>query len=99
MRDHNHYVYILTNKHRNVLYTGVTNDLRRRLYDHRYIERNSFCKKYNCYYLVYYEWFRNIDEAISREKQIKGWIRKKKEALIEQCNPKWEFLNDQADHW
>ncbi|MBW6458489.1 MAG: GIY-YIG nuclease family protein [FCB group bacterium] len=94
MTDYNFYTYILTNKSKKVLYTGVTNDLRRRLYEHKHIEKHSFCKKYNCFYLVYYEWFRNIEHAIDREKQIKRWRREKKVRLIEQFNPQWQFLND-----
>jgi putative endonuclease len=98
MTDYNFYTYILTNKSKKVLYTGVTNDLRRRLYEHKHIEKHSFCKKYNCFYLVYYEWFRNIEHAIDREKQIKRWRREKKVRLIEKCNPQWKFLNDFIMH-
>ncbi len=93
MRNHNYYVYILTNKTRKVLYTGVTNDIAHRLYEHKYIEKKSFCRKYNCFYLIYYEWFIHIDYAIEREKQIKRWNRKKKITLVETLNPKWNFLN------
>jgi putative endonuclease len=99
MRDYNYYIYILTNKNKKVLYTGVTNDLQRRLYEHKYDERYSFCRKYNCYYLIYYEWYRNADAAIEREKQIKRWSRKKKIRLIEQFNPEWRFLNERANSW
>ncbi len=93
---HNYYVYILTNKTKTVLYTGVTNNLKERLYYHRNPDPMSkaFTTKYKVYYLIYYEHFLDIDTAIAREKQIKGYSRKKKEKLIESFNPKWEFLND-----
>jgi putative endonuclease len=77
-----------------VLYTGVTNDIAWRLYEHHYIEKNSFCYRYRCYYLIYYDWFRDINQAIEREKQIKGWTRKKKNNLIKTINPEMKFLND-----
>ena len=94
MKNHNYYVYILTNFTKKVLYTGVTNDIARRLHEHRYIEKNSFCYRYRCYYLIYYDWFRDINQAIKREKQIKNWTRKKKNNLIKTINPKMKFLND-----
>lgn len=76
---HNYYVYILTNKTRTVLYKGVTNDLKKRLYYHQNPETtSSFTSKYKCFYLVYFEHFDSIEIAISREKQIKGWVRNKK---------------------
>ena len=87
------YVYILTNDRRTVLYIGVTNDLERRLVEHKSGFVNSFSKKYNVYNLVYYEKFTNIDEAISREKQLKNWNRAKKNRLIERENPNWDFLD------
>ncbi|MFA5436311.1 MAG: GIY-YIG nuclease family protein [Candidatus Neomarinimicrobiota bacterium] len=99
MRDHNYYVYILTNKNKTVLYTGVTNDLYRRIYEHRHREKSGFCKSYNCCYLIWYEWFRNSEEAIEREKQIKRWSRKKKIRIIEQFNPEWRFLNELVNFW
>jgi putative endonuclease len=91
-----YYVYILTNKNKTVLYTGVTNDLKRRLYEHLTHKDhiNSFTFKYNCYYLVYYEEHNDINLANEREKQIKGWKRFKKEDLITGFNPDWKFLND-----
>lgn len=93
---HNYHVYILTNKNKTVLYTGVTNDLKVRVHQHKNPKPHSksFTARYNCYYLVYYEWFQYINKAIAREKQIKGWSRKKKEELITAFNPQWRFLND-----
>ena len=91
----NYYVYILTNAHKTVLYTGVTNDLKRRVYEHKnHLDKGSFTSKYNVEYLVYYEVTNNIESAISREKQIKGWNRKRKEKLIEQKNPNWSDIYD-----
>ncbi|WP_102978539.1 MULTISPECIES: GIY-YIG nuclease family protein [Chryseobacterium] len=93
---HNYYVYILTNKIKTVLYTGVTNDLKSRLYWYQNPEAidKSFTTKYKCFYLVYFEQFADVETAIKREKQIKGWTRIKKENLIKEFNPTWKFLND-----
>ena len=82
MKEHNYYVYILTNKNKGVLYIGVTNSLDQRLTEHNFAKSSSFTGKYNCHYLLYYEHFQYINRAIEREKQIKGWLRKKKEELI-----------------
>ena len=93
--DKNGYVYILTNKRHNVLYIGVTNNLVKRIYEHKEKFVEGFTKKYNVDSLVYYEVYEgneSIVEAIKREKQIKGWLRRKKVALIEERNPKWEDL-------
>ena len=96
MWNYNFYVYITTNPDKSVLYVGVTNDLSRRLYEHK--ENKGGCKsfagKYFCYNLVYYEHFSNIEFAIEREKEIKKWRREKKNQLIESINPTWSFLND-----
>ncbi|MDK2842319.1 MAG: putative endonuclease [Anaerophaga sp.] len=91
-----YFVYILTNKNKTVLYVGVTNDLVRRLEEHVNHKNhiNAFTYRYKCYYLLYYEEHRDINQAISREKQIKGWKRIKKENLISEFNPDWNFLND-----
>jgi putative endonuclease len=86
------YVYLLANKHNNVLYTGVTNDLVRRVYEHKNKLVAGFTKKYNVNRLVYYEACGCIVGAIKREKQIKGWSRKKKHDLINVLNPKWNDL-------
>ncbi len=94
---HNYFVYIMTNKHKNVVYTGVTNDLGRRVYEHETGETKGFTKRYNCHFLVYYEHFTNIEEAIDREKEIKNWRREKKNRLIASTNPDWNFLNDEIE--
>ena len=86
------WVYILTNHTNNVLYTGVTNDIMRRTYEHRSKCVNGFAEKYNAYKLVYAEETNSAEEAIAREKQIKSWSRKKKLALIETLNPNWVDL-------
>lgn len=85
------YVYILTNKS-NTLYTGVTNDLNRRIYEHKNKLVDGFTKKYNIDKLIYYEVFNNPKEAIMAEKQIKGWTRKKKIELIKSKNPTFKDL-------
>lgn len=92
--DKEYYIYILTNKNNTVLYTGVTNDLQRRVYEHKNREVNGFTKKYNLTKLVYYEIFSDINDAIGREKQIKGGSRAKKIKLIESINREWEDLCD-----
>ena len=94
MRDHNYFVYIVTNKNNTVLYVGVTNDLQRRTYEHEQSLIPGFTKKYNCNYLIYYEHFQYIEDAIKREKQIKKWRREKKEKLIKGFNPNLDFLNE-----
>lgn len=96
MKDHNYFVYITTNPHRTVLYTGITNDLKTRLIQH-YENRGlpkTFAGRYYCYNLIYWERFQHVNDAIDREKEIKGWSRAKKEALINEWNPQWIFLND-----
>ena len=90
---HNYYVYILTNKNKTVLYIGITNNLIDRIKYHKESER-SFTSKYKCFYLIYYEHYTDVETAIKREKQLKGWKRIKKEALIIEFNPKWKFLNN-----
>lgn len=91
---HNYFVYIMTNKHKNVLYIGVTNNLERRVEEHETGKYEGFTKRYNCHYLVYYEHFNWIQHAIDREKELKKWRREKKDKLIISFNPDWEFLND-----
>lgn len=86
------YVYIMSNKSR-TLYTGVTNDLERRVYEHKRKLVAGFTTKYNIDRLVYYEATEDVNTAISREKQIKGWLRAKKIALIESMNPQWADLS------
>ena len=101
MRQYNFYTYILTNSTKKVLYTGVTNDLDRRLYEHYFDidQKGSFTGKYKCYYLIWYERHQYINNAIEREKEIKGWTRAKKVELIEQENPDWFFLNKDIMEW
>ena len=89
MREHNYFVYILTNKHHTVLYTGVTNDLHRRVTEHKEKVAKGFASKYNVDKLVYFEHFTYIQDAIAREKQIKAGSRKKKLDLINSLNPDW----------
>jgi len=95
MRDHNYFIYIVTNKNKTVLYLGVTNDLQRRIYEHEHGLMSGFSKKYNCHFLIYYELFQDITYAIEREKEIKKWRREKKEKLINKFNPDWRFLNNE----
>ena len=88
------YVYILTNKNKTVLYTGVTNNLKLRLYQHENKSNpNSFTSRYNTHFLIYYEKFGWIQQAIEREKEIKNLSREKKLNLIREFNPDLEFLN------
>ncbi len=96
--SNSYYVYILTNKYRTTLYIGVTNNIQRRISQHLFDSQNakkSFAGKYACIYLVYYEGFDRPNDAILREKILKKWCREKKNKLIFESNPKWEFLNNQ----
>ena len=96
---HNYFVYITTNKTNKILYTGVTDDLKRRLVEHEDEAKGAkqtFAGKYNCYYLVYHEFHQDINQAIAREKEIKGWSRAKKINLIKSMNPEWRFLNEEV---
>ena len=88
------YVYILTNNNNRVLYTGVTADLPKRIFEHKQKLVDGFTKKYNVTKLVYYDFAGSITVAISREKQIKGWLRSKKVALINSFNPEWKDLSN-----
>ena len=85
---------MMTNKHKNVLYVGVTNNLVRRVNEHENGLDIGFTKKYRCYYLIYFEEHRSINRAIKREKEIKAWRREKKDTLIKSINPQMNFLND-----
>ena len=90
-----YYVYILSNTNNRVIYTGVTNDLIRRVYEHKHhLIKNSFTDQYNVDKLVYYEETSSNIAAIEREKQIKSWSRKKKNQLIEEMNPNWLDMYD-----
>lgn len=87
-----YYIYIMTNKNNTVIYTGVTNNLKRRVYEHKEKLASGFTEKYNINKLVYYEIFNNVNNAIAREKQIKGGSRQKKINLINEMNPEWNDL-------
>ena len=90
-----YYVYIMANVKNTVLYTGVTNDLIRRVYEHKHnLDSKSFTAKYDIHKLVYFEDTGDIRAVIEREKQIKGWNRKRKNKLVESKNPSWEELYD-----
>ena len=91
-----YYVYIMTNRP-DTLYTGVTNNLERRAHEHKHGAVEGFTKKYNLTTLVYYETTDGVRSAIAREKQIKGWLRSKKIALIESANPQWRDLSESWD--
>jgi len=96
---YNYFVYITTNENKTTLYIGVTNNIQNRLSQHYFDSQNfkkSFAGKYNCYYLLFYEGFEDINAAIAREKEIKKWRREKKEILITSFNPNREFLNNQV---
>ena len=86
-----YYVYMMTNQYRNVLYIGVTNDLIRRVYEHRnHLIKDSFTARYHVTKLVYFEATEDVRSALEREKQIKSWKRSRKDALVESQNPTWE---------
>ena len=89
-----YYIYILTNKTHSTLYIGVTNNLQRRLYEHQNKLVEGFTAKYNISKLVYYEVYGDIELAITREKTLKKWSRKKKEELITRFNSDWKDLTD-----
>jgi putative endonuclease len=93
---HTYYIYILTNKTKTVLYIGVTNHLKIRLQQHKdniILGNKTFASRYNVQYLVYYEKFTWVQEAIAREKELKKWRREKKDDLIKTMNPDFEFLD------
>jgi len=91
----NYYVYVMTNAHRTT-YIGVTNDLERRVWEHKNHLNEGFTKRYNCTKLVHLEEYASISDAIAREKQLKSWVRDKKLQLIGERNPRW---NDLAWNW
>jgi putative endonuclease len=93
--DRSYYVYMMANTRRTVLYTGITNDLLRRVWEHRRQTGGTFTAKYHCCCLVFYEVFRDSYNAISREKQLKSTSRRRKIALIESINPGWRDLYDE----
>ena len=92
MKLHLYYVYILTTRNNTVLYTGVTNDLKRRVFEHKSGFNEGFTKKYHVHKLIYFEMFDFVDLSIAREKQIKGYSRDKKIKLIEAKNSEWKEL-------
>ncbi len=93
-RDHRYFVYLLTNRNNQVMYVGMTNDLVRRVHEHRTNAVKGFTEKYNVNRLVYFEETSDVYAAITREKQIKKWRREKKNALVMQANPAWRDLAD-----
>ncbi len=93
MKNHHYYVYIMTNVSR-MLYTGMANDLARRIKEHKAKKSDGFTKRYNIHQLIYYEELQYVDRAIAREKEIKGWRREKKKTLIEKVNPNWKDLSE-----
>ncbi len=88
-----YYVYILTNNGDRVMYIGVTNDLARRVWEHKNELNDGFTKRYHAHKLVYFEKYSSVDEAILREKQLKGWTREKKNILVKTNNPSFEDLS------
>ena len=95
MRDYNFYIYLLTNWNNKVLYTGMTNNLERRVYEHKHKIVRGFTQKYNIDKLVYYEHTTDVHSAIEREKEIKKWRREKKNKLIKSVDPEWKDLSDE----
>ena len=87
-----YYIYFLSSSNNSALYIGVTNDLERRIEEHRSGLIPGFTQKYNCHKLVYYEQYSDVNEAIAREKQLKKWSRSKKNGLVEKTNPEWKEL-------
>lgn len=87
-----YYVYILTNQYNNVMYIGITNNLKRRVYEHKTGIVDGFTKKYCVHKLVYFESCHDVSDAIRREKQLKNWSRQKKNALVESVNPDWKEI-------
>ena len=94
MTDKTYCVYIMTNKHNTTLYTGVTNNLQRRVHEHKSGMGSKFTHRYNIYKLVYFETTNDVEAAIIREKQIKGGTRQKKIDLVNSINPGWRDLSD-----
>jgi len=93
-KNKQYYVYILTNKSNKVIYTGVTNDLERRMFEHKNKLVDGFTKRYNLMKLVYYEVTEDAQSAIRKEKQLKNWHRDRKINLINESNPDWEDLSE-----
>jgi putative endonuclease len=96
-REHRYFVYLLTSKDNKVMYVGVTNDIKRRLYEHKNKMVKGFTEKYNVNRLVYYEETSDVLAAMAREKEIKRWRREKKDALVVAVNPEWKDLSEGLD--
>ena len=96
MKQHQYYIYMLSSRNNKVLYVGMTNNLQRRMYEHKHHLVEGFTDKYNVTKLVYFEETSDVNAAIEREKQLKKWRREKKNKLIESMNPNW---NDLSDDW
>ncbi|MFA6551205.1 MAG: GIY-YIG nuclease family protein [Patescibacteria group bacterium] len=94
-REHHYYIYIMSNFKRTVLYIGVSNNLVRRVIEHKYGLGSGFTSKYKLKYLIYYEEYQYIQEAIQREKELKGWLREKKINLIKSTNLEMKDLSDE----
>ncbi len=92
-----YYVYFVTNKSNSVLYIGVTNNLERRIFEHKNELVEGFTKRYHTHKLVYYEEYTDIETAITREKQLKKWVRAKKDMLVGAVNPYWQDLFEQQE--
>jgi len=94
-KEHIYYVYIVSNYNRTTFYIGFTNSIIRRIIEHKYEIGSGFTKKYKLKYLVYIEEYQYVDQAIAREKELKGWIRKKKIDLIKSVNPEMKDLSEE----
>jgi len=94
--ENHYYVYLMTNWNHRVIYLGVTNDLTRRVYEHKNKLVKGFTEKYNINKLVYFEESGDVRSAIEREKEIKKWRRQKKDALVQSANPKWQDLSEEG---
>ena len=89
-----YYIYILSSDNKFSIYIGITGDLKRRIYEHKTGKFSGFTKEYHVHKLVYYEQYTDVTKAISREKQLKRWVRRKKDALINKTNPLWLDLSE-----
>ncbi|MBN9091153.1 MAG: GIY-YIG nuclease family protein [Reyranella sp.] len=98
MKEHRYWVYIMTSSSLSAMYIGVTNDLGRRVTEHRLGKGSEFVKQYRVTKLVYAEEFEQIEEATAREKQLKGWKRIRKNELVRAANPEWKELMPTMDH-
>ena len=94
MTEKSYYVYLLTNWNNKVMYVGITNDLQRRIFEHKEKSVKGFTEKYNVHKLVYFEQTSDVEAALTREKEIKKWRREKKNRLVENANPSWMDLSE-----